>query len=592
MILQALVDYYDALAKKGEICQAGWTKANVSFALNISQSGELLNVIPLKEKGKRGKKEVEVPQQLKVPEQVKKSSGITSNFLCENSGYFLGFDEKGKPERTKQCFECSAKLHTDILSECSSPIAEGIINYFKTWEPLDARNNSLLIPYLEEFNGANFIFLLKGVYAQDDIDIQAYWQQYREKNSQGVKMQCLVTGKNSVIARLHPAIKGVKGAQSSGASLVSFNALAYESYGYNDAQGLNAPVSEYAAFAYGTVLNHLLADRQHKQLLGDTTVVYWVESAEPQYQDFFNIVAFGDGYEIRDADLNSIFGNIAQGKTVDWEQVKLQPDNNFYILGLSPNAARVSVRFFLQGTYGEIIRHLHEHYERLEISRPSWDEVRYLSVWRLLQATVNKKAQDSASSPLLSGAVMRAILTGGKYPIGLLQGVMLRIRAEQDDSEKGIYKITRDRAAIIKAILIRNYNEKEVTTVAVNEGSRDVAYVLGRLFSVLEAVQQKANPDLNMTIKDKYFNSACATPAGIFTILLKLTNHHLRKLDKKFAVYFEKQITELQDKIDMSEHPLPVHMGLEDQGKFILGYYHQTQKRYTKKEDKDNDGND
>ena len=271
----------------------------------------------------------------------------------------------------------------------------------------------------------------------------------------------------------------------------------------------------------------------------------------------------------------------------DFHGVPIHPDTPFYILGLSPNAARLSVRFFLQDTFGHFIDHVRRHYERLEIVMPQRHRA-YLPLWRLLGETVNKKSKDKAASPLLAGAVMRSILSDTPYPQALYNSVMLRVKADQDDKDKHIYKISAEKAAIIKACLLKNFPKGEEVTVALNEESTNTAYVLGRLFSVLEQIQEEANPDINSTIKDRFFNSAAATPGVVFPVLLKMANHHLRKLNdrKGLKITLEKMVTELEGKIEMNGQPIPARMNLNDQGLFILGYYHQTQKRYMKKEEK------
>ena len=448
------------------------------------------------------------------------------------------------------------------------------------------------------------MYAVEGVFVKDDETIRAAWDaHYNQPSADAVKGQCLVTGKIAPIARIHPNIKGVRGAQSSGASLVSFNADAFESYGHSGGQCYNAPVSEHAAFAYTTALNQLIADEKHCKVIGNTTVVYWAADGEEAYQDLLHSAVFEDDDAIDDETLDALFSHIQNGMPFDFHGVPIHPDTPFYILGLSPNAARLSVRFFLQDTFGHFIDHVRRHYERLEIVMPQRHRA-YLPLWRLLGETVNKKSKDKAASPLLAGAVMRSILSDTPYPQALYNSVMLRVKADQDDKDKHIYKISAEKAAIIKACLLKNFPKGEEVTVALNEESTNTAYVLGRLFSVLEQIQEKAHekdngrgkvPDseknrkgINSTIKDRFFNSAAATPGWVFPILLKMANHHLRKLNdrKGLKIELEKMVTELEGKIEMNGQPIPARMNLNDQGLFILGYYHQTQKRYMKKEEK------
>ena len=257
----------------------------------------------------------------------------------------------------------------------------------------------------------------------------------------------------------------------------------------------------------------------------------------------------------------------------------MDPNRTFYILGLAPNAARLSVRFFLRDSSGALMRNVNDHYERLEIVGGRYE---MLPLWALLRETVNLNSRDKMPSPAMAGATARAVFSGGRYPASLLEGVMLRIRAERN--------ITWGRAAILKAYYLKNPHEdcpKEVLTVSLNEESNNPAYTLGRLFSVYEATQQAANPGINATIKDKYFNAAAAMPASIFPVLNNLYQKHLRKLEPGIRVYYDKQVSALKGVLGEG---YPPRMTLAQQGSFDLGYYHQTQKRYEgkKKEEKDN----
>ena len=600
-MLEALVKHYESLAAEGKVPRPGWSKAKVSFALRLDDDGKVVQVHDLRKEEQRGKKKVLTPKSLSVPEQSKRASGIVPQFLCDNSTYLLGIDNKGKPERSEKCFRAAAKLHQEILSECSSKMALAIKKFFANWNPTEISSCDVLQDDLEELmQSSNLIFMLGDRFSIEDEEIRNAWQRYREQEDGAVKMQCLITGEVSPVARLHPSIKGVRNAQSSGASLVSFNAPAYESYGRDNGQGLNAPVSEYAAFAYTTALNALLADSSHVKVFGDTTLVYWAEQDSETYQDCFGEFCLQDENIMEDNDLEYIFSRLKKDEPINYRGVDISYSNKFYILGLSPNAARLSVRFFLQSDFGTILKNVAKHMENMELVRPSYKK-KHIPLWLMLAATVSPKSKDKAASPLLSGAVLKSILTGSRYPTSLFQYVMLRIRSEQDDAEVSppVYKITYERCAIIKAYLCRNISEqrKKGIAVALDENEKDVAYVLGRIFAVWERIQEEAaNGDksdkkkkINATIKDKYFNSMCSTPTRIFTMLKKLSGHHLKKLEQNqpgFRVNLEKQLTYLMAKLEPNS--IPKILNLEEQGMFVLGYYHQVQARYTKKEDKDN----
>ncbi len=575
MILQALVRYYEDLLALGVIARPGWGQAKVSYGLELASDGRLLGLLPLQTEQQRGKKSVFAPQVMEVPMPVKRSSGVAANFLCDNSGYLLGADEKGKPQRTAECFAACKALHLRLLDGAQSAAAQAVLAFFETWEPAAAAFHPVLVEkWADLMGGANLIFWHKDAPVHSDPEVRSRWQAYYDRKSAGPEVRCLVTGQQTRSEEVHPAIKGVPGAQTSGAALVSFNAPSFWSYGHE--YGANAPVGVYAAFAYTTALNHLLADREHAQHTGDTTVVCWAVGGHSAYQDLGMAALYGG--TLTEQDLQAVLGKLTRGEPVDWNGEKVQPGTHFYVLGLAPNAARLSVRFFWQDSFGSFARNVRAHYERLRIVRPSFDKAETLLPSRLLRETVNQNSRDGAPIPQLNGDLLRAVLTNGPYPATLLHGVTLRIRAE--------HAVTRGRAAILKAYYLQNKNEKcpeEVLTVELNEQSSYPPYVLGRLFSVLEAVQDGANPGLNATIKDKYFNAASATPAAIFPLLINLAQKHLRKLEPNWRKHYNKQIGELLSKISET---YPARMTLPEQGAFQLGYYHQTQKRFTKKEEK------
>ncbi len=578
MILQALARYYEDLLSRGEIDAPGWTPTKISYALYLDENGSLMQIVPTMEEAAKGKKTVLQPQTMTLPAAVKRTVSVAANFLWDNSTYLLGIDQKGKPERSRNCFTAAAKLHHAVLDGVDSPIARAILAFFDTWQPDRAAEHPALTGRFEEVTaGANLLFRVDGCYPQEDAAIREAWRRYQDGGEGGVRMQCLVTGREEVIVPVHPAVKGVRGAQSSGAALVSFNAPAFCSYGHE--QNYNAPVGKYSAFTYTAALNHLLADLDNVQLIGDTTTVCWAEGAEATYPGFFNAVISGGGYGgLSDNDLRAALKRLAEGKPCG--DLGIDPNRPFYILGLAPNAARLSVRFFLRDSFGALMKNVNDHYERMEIVRPAYEKFDSLPLWAMLRETVNLNSRDKSPSPAMAGAAARAVFSGGSYPASLLEGVMLRIRAERN--------ITWGRAAIIKAYYLKNPHKdcpKEVLTVSLNDASTNPAYTLGRLFSVYEAVQQAANPGVNATIKDKYFNSAAAMPAGVFPVLNNLYQKHLRKLEPGQRIYYDKQVGAIKDILG---EEYPARMTLAQQGSFDLGYYHQTQKRYTKKEEKEN----
>ena len=573
MILTALVKRYEQQLNEGKVVARGWSMADISFGLRIYENGEVADFIDFRTKVERDKKVVFVPKKIVVPEQLKRTSGIVPYFLCDNAKYFLGID--GNTEQ----FKAAKNLHLEILKNCDSVAVRAIKNFFEHWNPSEVLTHPKLQDYLKELqSGARLIFMFEENFATEDDEIKTAWENYRQNQEESASMQCLITGKILPVAKTHPSIKGVRNANTSGGSIVSFNESAFESYGHNkkhEKQWLNAPISKYAAFSYTTALNDLLADSNHKEFFGDMTVVYWAEENSDECQDFFDELLSASENSISDETLNAIIEGIKE-KNIDFNGTRLDYENPFYILGLSPNNARLSIRLFLQNGFGEVIKNIAKHYEDLRIVKPV-NATDYIPLWRILAATIPPQSKEKNSSPLMSGTVVKAVMTGQNYPVSLLQNVILRIKADRD--------ITYARAAIIKAYLTRNKRRENL--MSLDENSIDRNYVYGRIFSVLEAIQEAANPGLNATIKDKYFTSACSTPGSVFPNLLKLSAHHLRKLETARKIYFEKQLTDLMSKLSPSTKNSSI-LTLEEQGIFILGYYHQKQERYKKKESKEN----
>lgn len=579
MILQALVSYYETLAARGELPQPGWAPVKVSYVLNLDDQGDITTVVCIKEEVTRGKKKALVPQTIQLPAPVKRTAGVTANFLCDNSSYILGADKKGKPKRSLECFQACKTLHETLLVSVEEPAARALLSFFDHWQPEKLTEHPAFAHQDMEdlLASANLIFRYRGRYLHEIPAIRQAWQDYYNNSQDSQQFPCLVTGKLAPVAQLHPSIKGIYGAQSSGASLVSFNAPAFCSY--DREQGLNAPTSQYAAFAYGAALNYLIATQNTRA--GDVTLLFWAESGEEAYADALKRFGFGGGDEddqYKEEDLKGLMESLAEGADVEWDGTRIDPNMTFYILGISPNAARLSVRFFLRNSFGQFIRSVKAHYDRLEIVRPSFDPFDNIPVWRMLKETVNPNSREKKPAADMAGDTLRAILTNTPYPATLLNGVTLRIRADRE--------MNRTRAAILKAYYLKNRNPfvpEEVLTVSLNQDSNHEAYVLGRLFSVLEAIQSDANPGINATIRDKYFSSASATPGVVFPTLVNLAQKHLRKLDEGKKIFYDKQLTELMSKLGET---YPNRMNLPQQGAFQLGYYHQTQYRFTKKEDK------
>jgi CRISPR-associated protein Csd1 len=390
----------------------------------------------------------------------------------------------------------------------------------------------------------------------------------------------LVTGEADEIERLHPAIKGVWGSQLSGANIVSFNLDAFNSY--RKTQGYNAVVGKKAAFAYTTALNSLLAKGSRQRIqVGDASTVFWADKNHP----FENLLAdLFDEPPKDDPDKNTDAVKTLYAAPKAGMVPLMEDSTRFYVLGLSPNASRISVRFWHAGPVSDIAGNIRQHFDDIRVARPSF-KPETPSLFRLLVSLAAQEKSDNIP-PNLAGDVMKAILDGTPYPKTLLQSAVARIRAEQSQKE-----VTYERASLIKAVLVRearyyNSKEKEVS-VSLDETNNNIGYRLGRLFAVLERAQEAASPDINATIRDRFYGAASSTPVTVFPQLMKLKNHHLAKLDNRGqAVNLEKQLGQIMDAVD----EFPAHLSLPDQGRFAVGYYHQRQAFFTPKKDSNKGG--
>lgn len=581
MLLQSLVKLYEAWADKGEIEKLGWNPVKISYGISLDEEGNIDEIIHLKTNAPKGNKEI--PSLISLPMPVKRSVGVASNFLYDNATYVLGYDNSNKPDRAKQCFDCFRSVGNKVLENSDDEFST-VIKKFLQKDYSEFENLSDLLTELnctettvdDILNkGANLLLMPLGKFPTDSKAICESWNSYYE-HSDAPKGVCLVTGKDDHIAKLHPVIKNIRGAQAAGASLVSFNATAFDSYGKEN--GYNAPVSEYAAFAYTSALNKLVSDNNHRVFSGDTTVVCWTEDGESAYQDVFAGI-FNSDDEVKQKDLHDTIVSIVNGNEVKWEGIPLNPSNNFYILGISPNSARLSVRFFIQNTFGKVMENLLKNQQRMEMVKPGFEKFNYIPLWRILGETVNKKSRDKKCKPHLAGDVLNSIINDYNYPSTLYYGILGRISAEQN--------INWVKASVLKAYLLKNYDSKykEEITVDYNENSNNKAYLLGVLFSNLEEIQNTANPGIKSTIRDRYFTAASSTPSRVFPILIDLAQNHIKKIPNVGAkVNCQKMLTETMSKLG---DKFPNRLKLDEKGMFQLGYYQRTQERFTGKEDKE-----
>lgn len=575
MILQSLHGYYERMSADPDsgMPPYGTSMENISFALVLDGDGNLRDIEDLRElDGKKLR-----PRKILVPIAEKKASGIKPNFLWDTTNYVLGKDDKGKQDRTEQCH---AAFVEHMKAYCD-PTDFGLAAVLKFLEQGDKDISGF--PNVEEVLGSNVVFRVEGQrgFVHDRPAARKAWAACLSQREQGVLGQCLITGECSKpIARLHPSIKGVRGAQSVGASIVSFNLSAFESYGKE--QSINAPVSQEAAFCYVTAVNFLLnPSNRQKITIGDATIVFWAERTSPA-EDFLADI-FDPPTESSPPDttadhqtttkIHDLLQAIRSGK----HAVDVVPDLDeavrFYLLALAPNAARLSIRFWEVDTVGGLLEKIGRHFRDLEIIRQYDNEPEFPPLWLLLRQTATLNKSENIS-PVLAGGLARAMLTGAQYPQSLLPAVLGRIRSE--------HAVTYYRAALIKAFLTRN-KQLEVP-VSLDPARTDRPYLLGRLFAILEKAQEEAIPGAGATIKDRYLASASANPGQVFHMLLKNAANHTAKLRKDpekkgMAFYYE---TMMQDIISAFSD-FPTTMWPEEQGLFMIGYYHQRKDFFTKK---------
>lgn len=591
MILQALTRYYERLLEQGTegIAPPGYSPVGISYEIVLAADGRVVAVNDIRDTS--GKKPQ--PGILIVPQPPKRSSNIAPCFLSDKTSYVLGVSATSK--RAEKEHTEFKSLHLQQLGKSDDPGLQALCRFLQNWSPdtftADTR-------FSEDMLDANLVFRLDGDRQRlhERAAARAIWEQLASASEAATPQTCLITGDERPPALLHPAIKGVRGAQSSGASIVSFNLDSFKSYGKD--QGANAPVSQEAAFAYTTALNYLLragSDNFQKLQIGDTTVVFWAEAddagqaeeAELTFGALLDGVTADDDSEAQK--IRDVLENIGKGRPLTSVDPKLQDGTRMFVLGLAPNASRLSIRFWEVGTLGVFARRFAEHAQDLRIEPLPWKTAP--SAWRVVLATAPNRAgtkpkMDDAAANLV-GEFLRAVLTGRPYPRSLLAATLMRMRAD--------HTISGLRAAICKAIPSREYRlglrqREEEPPVSLNKESTHPGYRLGRLFAVLEDVQRGAlGGRVNATIRDRYYGAASATPASVFPILLRNAQNHLAKLRKEkpgFAVNLEKDITEI---IGGLPDAFPRSLSIEAQGQFAIGYYHQSKARFQKKTELDND---
>ena len=583
-ILAALTRHYERLASNGAVPPYGYSDEGISFVIELRPDGAVADVADVRHLPNNGSSKFPkpVPKRMNVPRNpVRRTSNIVPQFLWDNTKYALG---ASSGEKAHGAF-CA--MHRELLTDTREPGLLAMLRFLDEWQTSDLST----LRYADEMlENCNVVFRLDGQSAPlhelpEAIERWVGRVENANGDSSDRQGQCLVTGSLEPLAKTHDPVKGVRGAQSSGASLVSFNFSATESYGKS--QSYNSPVSNKAAFAYSAALNALLrTDR--KVNVGGTTTVFWASAeggSDPQVAEeaIWNMVS-PPADEGENEKLADLFAKMTSGAPFSWSDLTPDVDERtrFYVLGISPNAARLAVRFWWEGEVGELARRIVQHWRDLRLSPlPSgWPPTPF----RLLrEIAVQRKAENIP--PALEGGLMRAIFECERYPTAFLSAVLGRIRT---GGEHG--RVNGLRAAICKACIARDHRlgfEKEDVPVSLNRDEPNVAYQMGRLFAVLEKLQvDTVNP--NATIKDRFFGSASSTPALVFpTLIGNCMKAHIPALRKEragLAIRYENEVAAILDQIDSAG--FPATLGLRDQGRFAIGYYHERQGfLYLKKKD-------
>lgn len=588
MILQTLYELYDRLKDDPayRIAPPGYSSQKIAFKVVIRPDGGLFSIedVCVTQDSRRRPQPMKVLGGAKPP-----GSGLNPCFLWDNTAYMLGFvSDDGKPdlekrqERAVRTFEAFRDRHIDLEGDIDDPAFTSVCRFLNSWSPEDAHGQ----PELAEISSGFGVFQILGEaqYVHQKQEIQQWWESQTQSTSGGYHADCLISGQHDLIAPTHNKIKGVSGAQSAGAAIVSFNEPAYESYGKH--QSLNAPVSEHAAFRYTTALNALLdgpMKNRHRITLGDSTVVFWTNKPSVAEDVFARFASDGsaalDSLDVQDEPIRKkleVFLRALRHGREAYGEIDDQPVmNEFNLLALAPNAARLSVRFFYRGTIQELLDNLRGHFKDIAIlPQPAAGKRKadpeFPAAWLLLRQTARVSKE---IPPILGGALLRSIITGSLYPAGLFAAVIRRIHADRE--------INFARACVIKGYLVRNL--KQEVSMSLDIERSDPAYRVGRLFAALEKTQADALGTVNASIRDRFYSSASATPRSVFPRLLRTYQHHLGKLSGGHKVNREKLIQEIIDPLES----FPAHLNLADQGLFAIGYYHQIRFFFTKKSDSD-----
>lgn len=595
MLIQALCDYYDILSEQGKMLPDGYSKVPVHYLVYLTPEGQIAEILDWREvvdtEDKKGKiKQMFKPREIVMPKRTEKS-GIDSNYIEHRPLYLFGlnyekdlFTSDDPTNKARKSHDSFKETNLRFIEGIDTPVVNAYRKFIENWIPEKEIENPKIQELGKNYKNASFAFCLYGTvqYLHKDTEITNKWKHIYSlsgTDADDFLSQCAITGEKEPIARIHSKIKGINGGLATGTVLVSFKNPSENSYG--NSQSYNSNVSERAMKKYTEALNYISGNRRQKMLLDDMTILYWAMSENETCNDIMAALLFHNtdvmgADEIEDM-LRSLLTDAREGNLLP-ERLSMEyidPDIDFYMLGLKPNSSRLSVKFLYRKKFGEIVTNIARHQEDLQIS----EKISPVSLWQIKRELISPKSKNEAVDPSLMTKIFEAVIYGTNYPQFLLATVIRRVKTDTND-EIG-HTRERIRAGIIKACInrrLRISNKKEELNVALDKGNQNPAYLCGRLFAVLEKLQQDVSGNsLNRTIKDAYFASAAAKPATIFPKLLKLAQNHLKK--SKSSVFYNRLIQEVIDQIDEG---FPETLLLVEQGKFMIGYYQQYQSFFVK----------
>lgn len=594
MAIKALCDYYNILNENGKLIPDGRSEVGITYAIDLSADGEIVRIRSVKESrtetGKNGKEKIIIAGKKRIfPKRVEKTA-IYANVVEHRPLYIFGMSFDGDKfivtDKANKSHADFRQKNIEFFTGLTSRLAVAFFKFVSNWIPENETANSHLSEIKDDYESSKFEFCLDG-YPNDCLQLDSqvlekFDNLESDKESETSETaQCAIMGERLPIATLHDAIRGIANGQPSGCKLVCVNNDSEESYGYS--QGGNAKISETAMKQYCAALNYLIKNDSHHTVIGDMTVVHWaMDKQESQYNDLLNLILGNSKITADDMNKNikSVLAQIHSGKKPDFSALNLDGNVKYYVLGMTPNSSRIAVKFFYTDTFGNIMTNVLKYHDDFALKVGDAAPPLYIISKELVSPVANGNPPSDFTVKM-----MQAMLSGGMFPRVALETIVRRVKTDSDTEKNKHIKFNNTRIGIIKAYLNRK-NKTEVITMSLNNDNKDPAYLAGRLFALLEAVQQKAAGDkLNKTIRDSYFSSACSTPATVFPRLLQLAQNHLSKIDGGLSVFYDKKIQSI-----MADFPdsFPKTLSLEEQGEFIIGYYQQKEDLFKGNKEADN----